>query len=192
MILPCVTISGCQNFWLNLLRHKGEDKVAFERNVQLASFSDFCLSLNQILLQLYLQNLCYGISFLHSLSLLMSKGHIKSSYSYFLSYHSSRWTMTSFKSFACRKVRILWKTEAKILIAFSHFADSSNSGKCYCKGGKKPPTVKCKITSFLKSTQPLLFLPPSFPTKALGGCRGILSDRSIMEKVREDYNHKAN
>lgn len=31
-------------FWLNLLRHKAEDKVAFERNVQLASFSDFYLS----------------------------------------------------------------------------------------------------------------------------------------------------
>lgn len=44
IVLLCVALSGCQNFWLNLAIQKVEEKAAFERNVQLTSFSNFYVS----------------------------------------------------------------------------------------------------------------------------------------------------
>lgn len=65
-----------------------------------------------------------------------------------------------FQELCLQKVRILWKTEAKILIAFSHFADSSNSSKCYCKGGKNlPPSTARSHQSEVSST---FAIPPTF------------------------------
>lgn len=132
---------SCCNFKLPVfggeLVTKVDDKVYFERNGLLVSFADFyfyseiriyfiAIVFTEFALEGYLP---------HSLSLLMSKGHIVSSYSYFFCYHSSRWNTFCFFfpiALFAEKVRILWKTEAKI---FSYFTDSSNSSKCYYKGG---------------------------------------------------------